>query len=404
MKMKLKFAALASALLCTLTFSIAMAQNPSPPPAEVTDTLPWMASPDRHLEQTKAALEFKISEYRQIAASGGWPDFPVGSKVTPGFSDARMPALRKQLTLTGDLVAAEAAPGKPDHYSADLQKAMKRFQARHGLEADGVIGGQTQVALHTPLKMRIAQMQASYEQMGLFEPVGEEKYILVNIPSYTLMAFQDGQLTVFSKVIVGNKENATPLFSNQIETVIFNPTWGVPKRIAGKEMLAKIRKDPRYLESNGFDVYSGSEKIDPHSINWQQVSATEFPYLLRQQAGDGNALGKIKFMIPENQNIYLHSTSAPQLFKKTDRALSHGCVRVEKSQELAHFVLEGNGLDATQVDDYYKSDKNRGAHPILPTAVRMVYWPAWVDENGLLQLRPDVYGLQEKRVAELMAI
>jgi len=339
-------------------------------------------------------LEAALADYRALAEQGGWPKLNASDKkIAPDAKDARIPVIREILTKTGDYTGYDNSP----IYDVDLQAAVKSFQERHGLNNDGVIGKTTLEALAVPVEQRIAQIEGTLKRMAAFEaPSG--RYLLVNLPEYRLRGYNDGALALDMRVIVGAPKNPTPTFDNHITYVSFNPHWGVPAKIAANELLPKILKNPDYVKENNYAVYNmsaeGYEEVDPTSIDWGSMNRHSFHYQLRQRPGKGNALGKIKFGMVGTDDIYLHDTANHSLFAKDDRALSHGCIRVERPHDLAHYVLSGTEhFDNEKIDALYNSDDSKTVN-IPGVAVHVVYWTASVDQaSGKLHFSKDVYGL-----------
>lgn len=352
--------------------------------------------------QVQQRMQKHLRAYEAIASHGGWPAFRVGSTLQPGDNDERIATLRAILLATGDDSGTTDTPDLT-HYDAMLKTAVIAFQRRHALDADGVLGAKTQAALAVPVEERIAQLQASLENMQAVALPESGRYIVVNIPGYTLQAMENERIALTSRVIVGRPDRATPEFERNITHVNFNPAWNVPHKIASRDILKKLRKDPAFLQKSGFTVRVHGEETSPDDIDWSQVSSNNFPYELRQRAGDSNALGKVKFTLPDTDSIYLHSTSHPELFAKAERDLSSGCVRVEEAEKLTAFVLEGaEGWDSERIERTYQSSKTATVK-VPPLPVYIVYWPAWVDtQSGELHFHPDIYGRNAQRVAELL--
>lgn len=367
------------------------------PPAEMAAETAQSNEAAEAPSKRQQLLGALMEQYRQIETAGGWPAFTVGKKVEPGRSDARIPALRAILRAQGDWQGADPEQ-EPNHYDTALSEAVKLFQERHGLEPDGVLGKDTQQALAVPVRQRIEQIAVTMERLKE-EPVETSgKYVVINLPGYELEAIKDGQPALRMKVIVGQARNKTPLFSKEITAVAFNPAWTVPGRIAAGELLPKIRKDPGYLRRAGFHlIESGGGRVDPDSVDWASLESRSFNYTLRQSPGRGNALGKVKFYLPDSSSIYLHSTSQPNLFSKSVRALSHGCIRLEKPRDLVHFVMgDQPEWDAAKIDKTYDASSSRQV-AVDPVPVHIVYRTAWVDEStGRPHFRPDVYGYDRK--------
>lgn len=393
-----------------LAYDIAAGQ-----PANGHETI--AASPIIH--PSEAALTGLLEQYKKIAAEGGWPRIAAGNSIKPPeppkapkpnadgseappvvpteTRDPRIPQVRALLRQLGDFSDPDPKAEDAELYDAALQQAVKRFQQRHGLEEDAAIGGQTLAAMNTSVETRIRQIEATLKRFAQ-APFASERYVVVNIPEYFLRVYQDAKQVESMKVVVGKPKNPTPRLDTVISYVSFNPTWGVPPRIAAEEMLPKILEYPEFLSDHNYKVYEltpdGRFEVDAASIDWHSLSKSHFPYLLVQDAGDDNALGKIKFGLKNSDGIYMHDTSAKKFFGKDARALSHGCVRVEKPRELAHFVFAPmSKFTPEKVDALYNSDEQK-IMPVTNLPVHFVYWTAWVDEQtGRPQFRKDIYNL-----------
>jgi murein L,D-transpeptidase YcbB/YkuD len=246
-----------------------------------------------------------------------------------------------------------------------------------------------------PVETRITQIAATIDRIRARPQAAESRFILVNLPAYTLFAVDKGQTQLIMRVIIGNRKNHTPLFDNAVTDVIFNPQWHVPERIARKELTPKLREDPAYFVKAGFVVTQDGEPIDP-----LHARPDDDKFTFRQLAGGENALGKIKFNIPDSDNIYLHSTATPRLFAKDDRALSHGCIRVEDPRALAYFMFDGKAdWDKKRIDKTYDGDAERWVK-VEATPVHLVYWTAFVDAAGAAYFYPDVYGKDTATTAD----
>lgn len=337
------------------------------------------------------ALKNALQNYQAIAAQGGWAHLSEGSKITPGQHDARIATVRQILIAQGDLAQASFPADTYDIATAD---GIKHFQERHGIEPDGVIGKSTQDALNIPAATCVQQIAMTMERMRWMPHDLGSRYVLVNIPAYQLTAVS-GNTQLAMDVIVGKPDTKTPMFSKEITSVVLNPTWSVPAKIAMKEMLPKIRNNPDYLANAGFSVIDNSGHVVlPSSIDWETASNSSFDYTLRQDAGDGNALGKVKFLIPDSDDIYLHDTSNHGLFARADRSLSHGCVRLSNPRAMTQFVLNSEGWSEQKIASAYDSDASRTVK-IAPLPVHLVYWTAWVDDAGRTHFGRDVYGMDK---------
>lgn len=335
------------------------------------------------------SLETVISDYKKIAENGGWPSLPNGKPIKMHAKDTRIPVVRQILSVMGDYHLEYTVDSET--LDEALVEAIKKFQIRHGLEADGAIGKKTQAALAVPVQFRIAQMQANLERMREMPDFGE-RYILVNIAGYYLQAVDKNTTAITSRIIVGTPKNATPLFHSEITDVSFNPQWHVPERIARDELMEKLREDPEYFIKGDYMIKDhNGETVNATEIDWENHSGKSYRFV--QRAGDKNALGKVKFSLPDTNSIYLHSTGSPKLFNKPERALSHGCIRVEMARDLVYFVMENrNGWNEERISKLYDSSTSR-IISVEPVPVYTVYWTSWVDETTK---RPyfyvDIYG------------
>ena len=293
-------------------------------------------------------MKHTLAHYRKLAQAPATslPAIAKGAKVEVGASYAQAPALRALLLLVGD--APGAAPAVDDKYTAELAAAVKRFQARHGLLDDGVLGRDTVAAMNTPLAQRVRQLELTLERLRWLPDFSNGPIVAVNLPAYRLWAINNGDTNgpppLEMRVIVGTAvKTQTPLFIGSMRYLEFNPYWNVPKSIEKAELVPKIARDGSYLAKNDMELValSGGGAPIQHVNGAVMADLRAGKYRIRQRPGATNALGAVKFAMPNPDNIYLHSTSARELFKRTRRDLSHGCIRVEKPQELAQFVLAG---------------------------------------------------------------
>lgn len=338
------------------------------------------------------ALEKSLSQYRQLAAKGGWPQVPPGLTLHAGEQHERIPVLRQRLIASADL---PDSAGQGDLFDEVLKEAVQRFQTRHGLTADGAVGARTLNELNVPINERILQLAASLARCQPLPLLLEDRHILINIADFTLKLFEDGKLLLSMPVIVGKTYRQTPVFNGRISSIVLNPSWEVPHSIATQDLLPKIKKDPGYLDRLHLRVLQGwkaSTEIDPASIDWSRLSQTRFPYRLRQEPGPANALGRVKFLFPNPYDVYLHDTPARELFQKDSRTFSSGCIRLAKPLELALYLLQGSRLNSMDsLNAALASEKTQQMTIPSPIAVHIVYMTAWVDRDGTVQFRPDIY-------------
>lgn len=343
------------------------------------------------------ALRLALREARARVEAGGWPVVTTGGTIDPGMTDAeRVPALRARIAAE-DAVLAATVPADPTLYDDVLLDAVKRWQGANGLEQDGRVGPATQRLMNRPADALVGQVRVAMDmRRGLLRP-GPARRIDVNIPDYRLKVLEGDKVLLDMAVIVGNRARATPMLAVTMTTVQFNPPWGVPERNAREDLLPKFRRDPRAMIEKGFRVYQyiGGERVevDPLTVDWASVNPQRVPYFFRQDAGDTNALGRIKFIMPNSEDIYLHDTPDRHLFRRPDRAFSSGCIRLERPMELLDIVLDGiSGWDRARADRVLESRQTTavGLRRTLP--VRLGYETVTV-EQGRVKIRPDIYGL-----------
>ncbi|MBJ6137106.1 L,D-transpeptidase family protein [Marinobacter litoralis] len=358
----------------------------------------------------------KLRDYRrQLSGLLGrpWPLLDSGPTIHPGDSDARIPTIRQQLRLLGDLPAADGdthdSTGEPPEsqlYSGNLIDAIPAFQARHGLEPDGLIGRKTLEVLNTMPIERIRQIDANLERWRWLPDSLGDTYVLVNIAGYDMVLVENGEEVMHQRVIVGDPFRQTPVFSDRIRYLVFNPTWTVPRTLMIKDQLPKLQTDPGYLSRMNFKVYKGwgasRVEVAPDEIDWNALTADNFPYQLIQQPGPNNSLGQVKFMFPNKHAIYLHDTPGQYHFNREQRTISSGCIRVERPFELAERLLTRNS-SWTKTTIQQAREKTEPVKAVLDRSVpvHLQYWTAWVDKSGNLQTRKDVYGRDRRLVDAL---
>lgn len=343
----------------------------------------------------------KLSEARaRIHDLSGepWPPVPAGPTIRPGMEDERMPLIRQKLQMLGDLPLVGVETGQQGDvvYDGHLVVAVRQFQGRHGLEDDGLIGDGTLAALNVGPSERLTQIDANLERWRWLPDQLGDTHILVNVAGYDLRLVRGNNVVMRSRVIVGRPLRPTPLFSDSIRHLVFNPSWTVPRTIMIEDQLPVIRQNPGYLESMGFSLYRGwgpdRQPVDPASVDWWSLSEDYFPYQLIQEPGPGNALGQVKFMFPNQFDVYLHDTPARHLFRQSQRSFSSGCIRVENSLELARHLLESqSGWSGERLQRVLESRELTTVYLQNPVPVHLEYWTAWVDEAGTLQFREDIY-------------
>jgi murein L,D-transpeptidase YcbB/YkuD len=320
---------------------------------------------------------------------------PEGPKLELGSSGPRVAALRARLGAEGD----------SDAFDAPLADAVRRFQARHGLDADGVVGPGTLAALNVPIAARIAQIRVNLERGRWYLHELDPTFVIVNVAGFEVYYLRDSKLVWSARAIIGKPFRATPIFRSRMTYLVLNPTWTVPPGILANDILPAQRRNPSYLAKKGLQVVDRNGRVVPaSSIDWSQATARRFPYNLVQPPGPENALGRVKFMFPNSHSVYLHDTPTRSLFEKSERAFSSGCIRIENPLELAALLLEGQkGWDRAAIDAALATGKTRTVTLERPVPVLLTYFTAWVDRGGELQLRRDVYGRDPKVLRALDA-
>jgi murein L,D-transpeptidase YcbB/YkuD len=330
-------------------------------------------------------------------AQGGWPILPEGPTLRPGDTGLSILLLRKRLQATDDLLASEPTQDRT-FFDDTLAEAVRRFQRRHGLQADGMVGPDTRAALQVSIEDRIHQLILNFDRWRELPRDLGPRYIWVNIPAFTLTVIEDDQPVMTMHVVVGKPSWPTPVLQTQLSALVFNPFWYIPPRIVQQEVIPHLQRDPGYLTTHNIVVLQGqgeqTTEIDPNTVDWSQTPLHGIPYRLRQRPGPTNPLGRVKFTIPNPFHITLHDTPSRALFAKTMRAQSHGCIRLEKPMALAEYVLreDRKWTRAVILDIVNRGTPQQVTLP-APIPVYVIYHTAWVDRDGETHFRPDIYKL-----------
>jgi murein L,D-transpeptidase YcbB/YkuD len=332
-----------------------------------------------------------LARYRNIVAAGGWPSVPQGATLRPGAADPRVAIIAKRLAAVGDLAEGSASPS-PDIYSPEIEQAVRRFQARHGIDADGIVGAGTLREMNVPAERRVQQLEVNLERARWVLDDLSERFVLVNIAGFRVYYVQDRQIAWESRVQVGRTYRKTPVFRDEMKYLVFNPTWTVPYSIATRDLLPQIKEDPGFFESRGFDLRNPQgQPVEPTSVDWLQVASGRFPYTLVQRPGPANALGRVKFMFPNEHAVYLHDTPSKYLFDRADRTFSSGCIRVENPFELAEILLGRDGWTQEKFRQVLDTEKERTIFLSEPIPVLVLYWTAQASPDGTVSFFRDVY-------------
>ncbi|MFI2812926.1 MULTISPECIES: murein L,D-transpeptidase [unclassified Microbulbifer] len=337
------------------------------------------------------ALREQLALYRSIAASGRWRPIPAGPAMTIGAKHPHVAHLRNLLSLYGDY-RSYYGEANSNHFDRRLHEAVLRFQRRHGLKSDGIVGRETRKRLNLSPTARAHIIEKNIRRRRELPATLGDRFIQVNVPAYELYYVEDDRIRLSMNVVVGKKKHATPEIKTRVSRVVFNPTWTVPRSILVNEILPKARANPQGMENMGYRVVSGSgEHLPLTSKNLSAAGAGS--YLMRQLGGEQNILGRVKFEIPNTDDIYLHDTRARSLFSLTDRDYSHGCIRLEKPRHLAEALLRPQGdWDQWRINQLTTGDETTEVKMEDNVKVYVTYWTAWVDGQGELHFRPDIYG------------
>ena len=332
-------------------------------------------------------LKDGLAKYRSIQAAGGWEPIPNGKTLKPGDSDPRVAQLRKRLSITGDY---QGKAGDSPLFDDKLAKALEGFQTRHGMDVDSAAGKKTLAALNKPVDKRIDQIRVALERQRwyLHEAMGE--FIIVDIAGFKAYWVKDGKIIWEEIVQVGKKYTNTPVFKDKIRYLELNPTWTIPAGIMRRSILPKLKKDSDYLDKKGFLLLTQKGKqIDPKTVDWASID--KMPYIVRQPPGKDNALGLVKFMFPNKHAVYLHDTNHKELFDRTQRTFSSGCVRVDNPFDLAERLLAGqDDWNREKIDQVIASGKTTRVNLDKPIRIIIAYNTAYADQDSV-HFKEDVY-------------
>lgn len=350
-------------------------------------------------------LREALARYRDVFESGGWPVVPEGPSLRMGMSENRIPLLRTRLILAGDLEDNDVLVDDR-FFDGELEYALRKFQKRHGLDPDGVAGPRTFAELNVPVRDRLKQVKLNLERWRWLPQDLGNRYIVVNIANFHVDVIEDGQNVLNMRAVVGRHYRSTPVFSGRMTYLVFSPFWHIPPGIAAKDIIPQARKDFSILRERGIRILSGwgadTHEIYPGSIDWGQISESNFPYRFRQDPGPQNALGRVKFMFPNRFNVYIHDTPDRELFDKTVRDFSSGCIRIDKPVELAEYLLrDQTGWNRDTITGAMSRKTERTVSLSRPINVHILYWTAWTKEDGIIHFRKDIYNRDSKIIQVL---
>jgi len=348
-------------------------------------------------------LQKVLEKYLAIRENGGWEQVAIFKKLKPGKHSEGVYSLRERLRVTGDYTSCDESD-ESNRYDKCLQKAVKHFQARTGLKEDGVVGGVTLKELNKSVDERITTIRLNLDRLKWLNDRGAKRHVIINIPDFQLYFEEDGKLIQTMGVITGTPKHPTPIFSDTVEIIVLNPYWNVPKSIIQKEMIPQLMRNPNAMAKQDIEIRAGwgedAEKVSGGSVNWSQYRYSKtMPYRFAQVPGYKNALGKVKFLFPNKFSVYMHDTPTKHLFKKNRRAFSHGCIRLQKPRELLRtFSTFNDNVDFDKSQKVLKGKKNSYIKLKEKVPVDVVYLTAWVDYDGKLQFRNDVYHYDEMQL------
>ena len=361
-------------------------------------------------------LRAALAQYRQIDQGGGWSPLQKGPLLEFGTYHPEVTFLRQRLRSEGDL---ELRPVRDEQlFDRPVKHAVERFQVRHGLRMDGIVGSATRSVMNIPVGERIEKIKLNMERWRWLPRDIGQRYVMVNTAGFELMAVANGQPRFTMGVIIGTPDRQTPVLQGLLHTVVFNPYWTVPTTIAVEELVPKQIRNPDFFKQRGIRVYRNNEELEPQDIDWKRVKINHMPYVLRQDPGPRNPLGRVKFLFSNRHQVYLHDTPQQGLFNQTKRAFSHGCVRVEEPLRLANFVLgddaawyEGvaweengeNSWDVDRIKAMMEAEETVEVEVAERMPIYLVYWTAWVAEDGGVFFRPDIYERDPANCDEIAA-
>ena len=324
-------------------------------------------------------LKEQLSRYVDIARKGGWSSItsPGKKPLKEGSSSPDVALVKRHLFLTGDLAVVDTS----EVFNDTLTTALKSFQERYGLQTTGTVNSETVKELNVPVEERLKQLVVNLERMRWMPSQPEGRLILVNIPEFVLHVMENNKKVFDMKIVVGKEGHNTMMFTKTLNQIVFSPYWNVPPSIVKDELLTEMEKDPNYLAKQNMEIIGEEDGIPE----------------IRQLPGEKNSLGKVKFLFPNSYNIYFHDTPAKSLFEKNKRAYSHGCIRLSEPEKMAQYLLQNDpAWDEGKIYDAMNAGKERYVKLKDPVEVFITYYTAWVDENGKLNFREDIYSHDEK--------
>jgi L,D-transpeptidase YcbB len=340
-------------------------------------------------QQTVAYIEQAIGQYQGIVSQGGWPVVPATKKLQLGVVDPDVVPLRKRLMVSGDL---STNAGISEAFDTYVDAAVKRFQARHGLPADGVLGKYSYASMNVSAQVRLGQLETNLVRLRSMSGELGQRYVMVNIPAAQIEAVENGRVVLRHTAIVGKIDRQTPILNSNINEVIINPYWNAPESIVRKDIIPLMRKDPEYLVKNNIRILGpDGNEMDPTMIDWSTEDAAKFRF--RQDPGAGNAMSSVKINFPNPHAVYMHDTPQQSLFSKLMRFDSSGCVRVQNVRDLVTWLLrDTDGWSRQRFEQTIKTGESMPVQLTTPVPVYFTYISAWSTGDGVVHFRDDIYG------------
>ncbi len=346
-----------------------------------------LAPPHLEYERLRSALAY----YRLLARLGGWPTVPDGPYLKVGKSHPQVPLLRQRLFIEGDLLLDVA--NEDPNFDELLKAAVERFQVRHGIKVDGIVGPATRAAMNVDIEMRIEQIKRNMERWRWLPRDLGEQYIMVNTGGFQLSVHDHGRVVLVMEVIAGRRDRPTPIITGQLHSLVFNPDWTPPSTIIIEDLIPKQLRNPDFMSSHKIHVYRNGKEVDPRKVEWRKVNQDYQPYLLRQDPGPLNPMGRVKFLFGNRFDVYMHDTPQHGLFSASERAFSSGCIRVAEPEKLASYVLAGNGWDSAAVREAMASRESQTVTINRPLPIYLVYFTSWAGSDNRTHFRDDIYQL-----------
>ncbi len=342
---------------------------------------------------TTSYIEQTLWQYQNIVSQGGWPMVPATKKLEVGVVDPDVQVLRRRLMISGDLSEQAGISNSFDTY---VDAAVKRFQARHGLPADGATGKFTYAAMNVGADVRLGQLQTNLQRLQSMTASPGQRYIMVNIPAAEIEAVEGGRVMSRHNAVVGKIDRQTPILNSQVHEININPYWNAPESIVRKDIIPLMRKDPNYLKDNNIRLFGPNGEVDPMTIDWSTEDAAKLRF--RQDPGRINAMATMKINFHNPHAVYLHDTPQQSLFTGIERFHSSGCVRVQNVRDLVTWILrETPGWDRRTIEQTIQTDSDVKVPVTNPVQIHMAYISAWATGEGVAHFRNDIYALDGDR-------